>query len=116
MPVPDFLDTNIFVYGYDITDPRKQRLAQDLIRRALGGQMLASAQVLGEFASVLLHKVNPPTPPQDVTAILDVLAPIKLVSTDADTVRRAVEVRARYGVHFYDGMIIAAAERGGCER
>jgi predicted nucleic acid-binding protein len=29
---------------------------------------------------------------------------------------RAVDVRAKYGVHFYDGMIVAAAERGGCGR
>jgi predicted nucleic acid-binding protein len=27
-----------------------------------------------------------------------------------------VEARAAYGLHFYDGMIVAAAERGGCER
>jgi len=31
-------------------------------------------------------------------------------------VRRAVEAHAEYGVRFYDGMIVAAAERGGCER
>ncbi len=30
-------------------------------------------------------------------------------------VRRAVEVHDRYGVHFYDSLIIAAAERAGCE-
>lgn len=30
--------------------------------------------------------------------------------------RRAVEASARYGLHFYDGMIVAAAERGGCRR
>jgi predicted nucleic acid-binding protein len=27
-----------------------------------------------------------------------------------------VDAHAQYGVHFYDGMIVAAAERGGCER
>jgi predicted nucleic acid-binding protein len=31
-------------------------------------------------------------------------------------VRRAVEAREVYGLHFYDGMIVAAAERAGCER
>jgi predicted nucleic acid-binding protein len=31
-------------------------------------------------------------------------------------VRRAVEVRATYGLHFYDGMMVAAAERAGCAR
>jgi predicted nucleic acid-binding protein len=31
-------------------------------------------------------------------------------------VRRAIEAQLAYGVHFYDGMIIAAAECGGCSR
>ena len=40
--------------------------------------------------------------------------PIKTVMPDGDIVRRAIEARAEYGVHFYDGMIVAAAERAGC--
>jgi hypothetical protein len=32
-----------------------------------------------------------------------------------DMVSRAVEARAAYSIHFYDGMIVAAAERAGCE-
>jgi predicted nucleic acid-binding protein len=31
-------------------------------------------------------------------------------------VRRAVQAHAEYGVRFYDGMILAAAERGRCQR
>ena len=40
---------------------------------------------------------------------LDEMAPIRLVAPDAELIRRAVEVRASYGIHFYDGMIVAAA-------
>jgi predicted nucleic acid-binding protein len=53
---------------------------------------------------------------QDLSAILDALGPIKAIAPDGDTVRRAVEAHAQYGVHFYDGMILAAAERGACAR
>ena len=53
---------------------------------------------------------------EDVKAVLDTLSPIKLVLPDEGIVRRALEAREAYGVHFYDGMIIAAAERGGCGR
>ena len=116
MPAPEFLDTNVLVYAYDVGDSRKQEIAQDIVRRALGGDVVVSSQVLGEFAATLLHKLSPAANPADVAAILDVFAPIKLVPTDGDTVRRAIEVRARYGIHFYDGMIVAAAERGGCAR
>ena len=116
MPAPEFLDTNVLVYAYDPGDPRKQRVAQDLIRRALAGDIILSAQVLAEFAATVLHKMTPAARTEDVTAALNAQGPIRVVVPDGDIVRRAVEVRAEYGVHFYDGMIVAAAERGGCAR
>jgi predicted nucleic acid-binding protein len=54
--------------------------------------------------------------PEEVKIALDALGPLKLVGLDHGVVRRAVEARAAYGIHFYDGMIVAAAERGGCKR
>jgi len=116
MPGPDFLDTNVLLYAYDASSPAKQRIAQGLVRRALAGEIVISTQVLAEFAAVLLHKISPAARPADVSVILDALAPIKAMPPDADIVRRAVEAHAQYGVHFYDGMILAAAERSTCGR
>jgi predicted nucleic acid-binding protein len=116
MSVREFLDTNVLVYAYDPSDQRKQQIAQSLVRRALAGEIVISTQVLAEFAATLLHKVSPAVPPADVAAVLDALGPIGVLVPDGDLVRRAVQVRGAYGIHFYDGMIVAAAERGGCER
>ena len=116
MPGPDFLDTNVLVSAYDVTDPAKQRVAQDLVRKAVAGGLIISTQVLAEFAATLLHKLIPPPSAVEVIALLDTLAPIRLIPPDSEIVRRAVEARAAYGLHFYDGMIIAAAERAGCEK
>src|SRR5215471_5056283 len=116
MPAPDFLDSNVLVYAYDVSDSRKQRIAQDLVREAIAGESVISTQVLAEFAATLLHKLSPAAPPDDVLVILNALGPIRLVLPDSDIVRRAVEARASYGLHFYDGMIVAAAERAGCKR
>jgi predicted nucleic acid-binding protein len=116
MPVPEFLDTNVLVYAYDSGSPAKQLIAQRLLRAALAGHSVISAQVLGEFAAVLLHKVSPGISPDDLIVVLDALEPIKVVPADAAVVRRAVDARAKYGVHFYDGMILAAAEKAGCKR
>jgi predicted nucleic acid-binding protein len=116
MLAPEFLDTNVLVYAYDPGDSFKQRIARDLVRRALAGDILTSTQALAEFAATLLHKMAPAARPGDVTAVLDALGPLRIIAPDGDLVRRAVEVRAEYGVHFYDGMIVAAAERGGCGR
>jgi len=116
MPVPDFLDTKVLVYAYDAASPAKQRVAQELLEKAMAGEMMMSTQVLAEFAATLLHKISPAARAADVTALLDVLAPIPVIVPDGDLVRRAVEAHAKYGMHFYDGMIAAAAERGGCRR
>jgi predicted nucleic acid-binding protein len=116
MPAAEFLDTNILVYAYDGSDPRKQSIARELMRRALAGEFLICVQVLSEFASTLLHKISPPATADQLLSILDALAPIKTIVPDQETVRRAVEARADYGLHFYDAMIIAAAEQAACKR
>jgi predicted nucleic acid-binding protein len=99
MPAPDFLDTNVLLYAYDPSDRRKLLIAHNLLRKAVAG-----------------HKISPPAAPKQVTAILDALAPIRVILPDGDMVRPAVEAHAEYGVRFYDGMILAAAERGRCQR
>jgi predicted nucleic acid-binding protein len=111
-----FLDTNILVYAYDPSEPRKQKVSKELVRGAFLGRSMISVQVLAEFSATLLHKVAVRRTAAEIALMLDILSPIKLLTPDADMVRRAVEAHAAYGIRFYDGMIIAAAERGGCEK
>jgi len=116
MSALEFLDTNVLVYAYDPSERRKQQIAQSLVRKAVAGEIAASSQVIAEFAAMLLHKLSPPASPESLIALLDALGPIKLVPLDGDVVLRAVQASAQYGLHFYDGMIVAAAERGGCQK
>lgn len=116
MPGPEFLDTNVLVYAYDSSNPGKQRVARELVTRAVAGECVITAQVLAEFAATLLHKIIPPASPGDVVVILDALGPVPLIKPDSDLVRRAVEAHAAYGLHFYDALIVAAAERAGAEK
>ena len=112
----DFLDTNVVAYAYDESKPQKQQLARQLLEGGVTGKVVISTQVLAEFAAVMLHKVSPPATANAVMEALDALATIRLIAPDAELVRRAVEARSSYGIHFYDGMIVAAAERAGCAR
>jgi predicted nucleic acid-binding protein len=109
----DFLDTNVLVYAYDISAPAKQRIAQGLVTRAVVGELTLSIQILAEFATTLIHKLSPKVAPEQVSEILDALGPIPTIAPDADMVRRAVQAHAAYGLHFYDAMVVAAAERAG---
>jgi predicted nucleic acid-binding protein len=116
MTASDFLDTNVLIYAYDPKDPRKQGIARELVEKALLGDGVVSVQVLAEFAATLLHKLRPVVPPGAVTEILEAMHSISVVEPEAETVRRAVQAYEQYGVQFYDGMIIAAAERARCKR
>lgn len=112
----DFLDTNVVVYAYDQRSPQKQQIARQLIEGGVTGKTVVSAQVLAEFAATMLHKASPPATEKAVMTALDALSNLRLIMPDAELVRRAVEARAAYGIHFYDGMIVGAAERAGCAR
>ncbi|MFY9646146.1 MAG: PIN domain-containing protein [Terriglobales bacterium] len=112
----DFLDTNVVVYAYDERSPQKQEVARRLLKGGLSGNIVISTQVLSEFVATMLHKVSPPATADAVMRGLEALEVIRLVVPDAELVRRAVEARAAYGLHFYDGMIVAAAERARCKR
>jgi predicted nucleic acid-binding protein len=114
--MPDFLDSNVLVYAYDARYPEKRAVAQELVRLACAGEFVVSTQVLAEFSATLLQKFEPAVPPQNLMAILERLAPIRLIVPDAEIVHRAVEAHAAYGIHFYDGMIVAAAERAGAKK
>src|SRR5258708_22049693 len=111
----EFLDTNVLVYAYDDGEPRKQSIARNHLGRALEGECVVSVQVLAEFTVALLHKFSIPITTEKMLVLLDALSPLKVVQPDKELVRRAVEAHARYGVHFYDGMIISAAETADCQ-
>ena len=56
-----FLDTNIFVYSFDASSPKKAAQAQKLIRNALAtGGGIVSYQVVQEFFNVALRRFSKP--------------------------------------------------------
>jgi predicted nucleic acid-binding protein len=72
--------------------------------------------VLAEFAGTLRQKITPAARPQGLAVPLDALGPIKLIPLDGDVVHRAVQAHYQYDLHYYDGMMLATAERRGGER
>jgi hypothetical protein len=52
--------------------------------------------------ATLLQKITPPVDPGQILEALDARAAITAVSSDPGLVRRAVEARVEYGLHFYD--------------
>ena len=87
-----FLDTNIVVYTFDSSAPKKKRRAQELIEQALRSQEgVVSTQVVQEFLNVATTKFSVPLTLSDAQQYLhDVLGPLCSVFPSIDLYRQAL--------------------------
>lgn len=106
-----FVDTNIFVYAHDETDPRKAKRARELLANlASDGGGCISAQVIQEFCNVALRKSVTPLLPKDIGRIIrELLSPMLAHRPDALFYLRTLETYSRYALSFYDAAIVQAA-------
>ena len=111
-----FLDSNIFVYMFDDTDPTKRQRASDLVSRSLEDLTgYISFQVVQETLNVFVHWLGVSL--EDATQILEeVLIPLWQISPTPQMYRRGLRLQSRYGFSFYDSLIVAAALEAGCTR
>ena len=117
MPDRDFVDTNILVYAYDTHDTEKQRRAQDVIRSGIeSGNVVLSVQVLGEFFTVVTKRIPNPLSVEEAEEVLTLVSNLPVVEIDRRMVHRAIEIHRRYGITYWDSLIVAAAERAGCSQ
>jgi predicted nucleic acid-binding protein len=109
MSVDCFLDTNVLVYAISSApgDAKKKAKALDLIERSHFG---LSAQVLQEFYVTVTRKIRKPLAPELAVALMDEYRVFPTVPTDYPLIVAAVELSLRYGISYWDGAILAAAE------
>ena len=110
MPAAEtFFDTNVLLYLLS-EDTTKSDRAEELV--ANGG--VISVQVLNEFAAVASRKLG-----MSWSEIRDVLTPIRTICEveplTIETHDRGIEIAERYGLSFYDAMILAFALSAGCK-
>jgi predicted nucleic acid-binding protein len=109
MSVECFLDTNVLVYAASSAEAEagKSRKALELVQRSSFG---LSAQVLQEFYVTVTRKIRRPIPPDLAVALMDEYRVFPMVPTDYPLIVAAVELSLRYGISYWDGAIVAAAE------
>ena len=108
-----FFDSNIVVYAYDRREIRKQARAIDLMAaHARNATLTISTQVLAESYSILLRKRL--LKPEDALAALEALVVGRVVSADAASVLRGLQLSQRYQLSSWDGLIVQAALDAGC--
>lgn len=108
-----FLDSNIFIYAVDETQADKYARACDIVEAAIcGSEFIISAQVLNEFASVMYRKFRKTD--DEVRGLISIAQNIKTVPVLPEWAQIAIGIKARYGLQFYDSLLLAAAQANGC--
>jgi predicted nucleic acid-binding protein len=112
-----FLDTNIFVYTFDLEAPEKAKRAENLIAEALAsGAGLISYQVAQEFVAVARKPFRTPMSFEQIERYwLTTLRPLLLVPSSPGMFIRALDLARRDQLSWYDSLIVAAAIQGECE-
>jgi predicted nucleic acid-binding protein len=111
-----FLDTNIIVYSLDPVDPRKARIAEELVTRGVGsGVGVISYQVVQEFINVGLRQFKVTMTVTELELyFLKILLPMMRVPSSSGLVLEALRLRTSHQIAWYDSLIVAAAIQGGC--
>src|SRR5580704_17254490 len=112
-----FLDTNIFVYSFDVSSPKKSAQAEKLIRTAIqthGG--MVSYQVVQEFFNVALRRFSKPMSSADAEQYLSTtFRPLLSIHSSQALYAEALRIGARFRLPWYASLIIASAIVGQCD-
>ena len=109
-----FIDSNVFIYSFLNQGVEKKQVAARLLAQAIrDGSGYISLQVVKEFCNVLAKKSNRSV--SEISGTLDIFNRFNIVTGSIASVRRALEIKGQYGIQFYDALMLAAAESGGCD-
>lgn len=112
-----FIDTNVFIYSFDLRDTKKMNHALAIINDAnITGKGIISWQVIQEFLSAASRKFINTLSTNDMSRYLrKVLNPLCKIIPDANLYQDALEIMGSTHYHFYDSLILASAVRGECD-
>lgn len=117
MSVSSFVDTNILLYSRDASEPAKQSIASALLDELWDNRNgRLSVQVLNEYFVNATRKLDPGLSPEEAWDDIEALNAWKPIAIDMPMLTRAYAVHRRYGLSWWDSMIVAAAEASGCAR
>ena len=109
-----FIDSNVFVYAADSKNHAKRSVARKLISSAvLSGGYRINVQVLNEFSSVAYRKLGLAI--EEIKAYLEMFRALPVLPVSADVTEKGLDVMNRYGLQFYDSLLLVAASENGCD-
>jgi len=107
-----FLDTNILIYCYSIDEKDKQGIALGLLDK-YSENSLISIQVINELSNILFKKFKLSSEEVENT-ILEIDNYIHITNFTITTQIKALKIKEKYKLQFYDSLIIATAIENKC--
>ena len=106
-----FIDTNIWVYAHLQDTHNKCEMALELLETL--PQLVGSTQVLNEYYSVMLKKKIADHLIQENIELIISIAEITVI--EIVTLRRAHQLKLKYGFSYWDSLVLASALEAGCQ-
>ena len=109
-----FVDSNILVYAHDSGAGKRHRTAADLVRQLWNSRTgVLSTQVLQEVWVNLRRKAARPVGRDEALALLRDYGRWEVVTNSTESVLEAIRLEERYGLSFWDALIVQAAASAG---
>jgi predicted nucleic acid-binding protein len=108
-----FIDTNVLVYADSSDEPRKQRIAIDVLRHLRFARLgVLSTQVLNEYIQVGLRKLG--LPHAHIREQLHCYRQLDFAAVTPDTIDMALDLHSKHALSYWDALIVASAHISGC--
>ncbi|MFM2119666.1 MAG: hypothetical protein RL722_1134 [Pseudomonadota bacterium] len=110
-----FVDTNVLLYAIDDAYPDKRAVAQAWLAACWSKRLgRISTQVINEFYANARKRFQGAISAGDARAEVRRLQEWAPWQIDHDTVETAWAVESRYGLNYWDALMVAAAQHMGC--
>lgn len=108
-----FIDSNVFIYAADSKSRMKRTIARELISKAVAsGEYKINVQVLNEFSSVAHRKLGLTV--DEIKAYLEMFRALTVLPVTEGVTEKGLDVMMRYGIQFYDSLLLVSAAESGC--
>ena len=112
----EFVDTNVLLYAHDRTAGGKRDAAVALISRLIDEQSgLLSTQVLMEFFVSATRKLPHRIDEDTATEIVEDFGTWPVFTPGVSDIVAATKLGRRYGIHFWDALIVQGAVAMGAD-
>jgi len=109
-----FIDTNVFLYAFLDQDVAKKHVAVECIANAVRERNgFVSLQVVKEFCNVMMKRSVRSA--EEISKATELFDRFNMVDDSILLVRNAISLKNRYGLQFFDALMVVAAVAGGCD-